>query len=40
VPDFDLEGEAWIALAVRARMAFWDFLVLKARPSVERAERF
>ncbi len=34
-----MEGEAWIALAVRARMAFWDFLVPKARPRVERAER-
>ena len=35
--DF-LEGEGWIALAVRARMAFCDFLVPKARPNSERAE--
>ena len=39
VPVLDLEGEVWIALAVRARMAFWDFFVPKARPNSERAER-
>ena len=39
VPVLDLEGEDWIALAVRARMAFWDFFVPKARPNSERAER-
>ena len=38
VPVLDLEGEGWIALAVRARMAFWDFFVPKARPNSERAE--
>ena len=37
--DLDLEGEAWIALAVRDRMAFWDFFVPKARPRLLRAER-
>ena len=38
--DLDLEGEAWIALAVRERMAFWDFFVPKARPRLLRAERY
>jgi len=37
---FDFEGDGWIALAVKARMAFWDFFVPKARPRFERAERF
>ena len=35
-----MEGEAWIALAVRDRMAFWDFFVPKARPRLLRAERY
>ena len=38
--ELDLEGEAWIALAVRDRMAFWDFFVPKARPRLLRAERY
>ena len=35
-----LEGEGVMAFSVRARMAFWDFLVPKVSPRVERAERF
>jgi len=35
--DF-LVGEAWMAFSVIERMAFWDFLVPKVRPRVERAD--
>ena len=38
--ELDLEGDAWIAFAVRDRMAFWDFFVPKARPRLLRAERY
>ena len=37
--DLDLDGDAWIALAVTARMAFCAFFVPKARPRLLRAER-
>ena len=33
----DLAGEDAIAFSVRSRIAFWDFLVPKARPKAERA---
>ena len=36
----DLLGEAWMAFSVRERIAFWDFLVPKARPRAVRAETF
>ena len=36
----DFAGEAWMAFSVSKRMAFWDFLVPKARPRAVRAETF
>lgn len=37
--DLGFEGDGCMALVVSARMAFWDFLVPKARPRFERADR-
>ena len=37
--DEDLVGSEVMAFSVRARIAFWDFLVPKARPRFVRAER-